>query len=126
MKLTNLEVQQLQEEIMAFSAETITLLAKFRVTELFYNTKEVLKPYHALREEIIKGISADGKIAQTIKDAEGKDISNPLFTKAVETLKPLNDTEVEVNFEKLPLSLIADLKTGNNYPYLFKFFDPTK
>lgn len=150
-KVKNKDLQALSQEIQIFAGELVKteptgehdkdgnpimrlanpgFLPKFHLNNFSVVVTPFFKNLEETRVEMVKKYgTADEKnpdniqIAEFEKDSEGNNttVKTEAFLAFEKDFVTLLDTEVEISYSPLPLSVFETLKIDNFYPTLFKF-----
>lgn len=114
-KLKNIEVLELEEELKHFATEKINFSTRFQLSKV---QEEVLKATKMIREEQEKiQVIAEDKVDNG--KGELVDVLTPESAKAV---NDLFNEEIELSYTALKIKDIGELITDKPYRLVFKFF----
>lgn len=127
-KLKNTELISLEAEIGHLLSFELSVYTKYLLTILYQNANAKLKPFVDLQQELIKKYGKEDEkgqisIQRFVLDDAGKatDKEAEPFTSFVSEIDAVAEHEVEIEYTPIDASILKDIKSDKNYPFLYKF-----
>lgn len=132
--ISNNELSQLKAEIQSLTkelSEQTAFLPKYHISNLVSAITPFLETLEKSRVELVKKYGTeDAKGNASVKEItdETKDSENPEFTEEYkEFVKEFNkilEVEVDISYNKIPISVFENVQTKGFYNIFYKFLTP--
>lgn len=122
MQLTNFQIAELlQGEIPVILKEQVSFKLKYLLTKLSHNLESHFKIFNSLKEEIVKKYGTPDSSGMIYIKNDSEEYVNIL-----KELSPIGEESVEIDVQKIPLSLFDGVNSNYNFPILFLILDEEK